>query len=196
MTLTNASMQAHGILIRRAELEDVETVLEAVCQLAKAATTSAHWSRKAFSAYLATDAANCALHTKAMFVACANPFADAMVTQGDKSVSPMHRIVGFAAFSAILMTGTGEASLENMVVSMLWRRHGIGRRLLAAGCLWCRAHASATLFLEVRRTNQAAIALYEDAGFSVVGNRPEYYREPEEDGLQMKKILGVVAEEG
>jgi ribosomal-protein-alanine N-acetyltransferase len=74
-----------------------------------------------------------------------------------------------------------------MAVAPAWQRQRVGKRLLAAGLLWCRAQASDTVFLEVRQSNQAAIALYERAGFLSVGNRPGYYREPAEDGLQMQK---------
>ena len=94
---------------------------------------------------------------------------------------------GFAAFSAILTVGAGESTLENMAVALAWQKQGIGKRLLTAGLLWCRAQASDTVFLEVRQSNQAAITLYERAGFLAVGNRPGYYREPTEDGLQMQK---------
>jgi ribosomal-protein-alanine N-acetyltransferase len=83
-----------------------------------------------------------------------------------------------------------------MAVAGPWQKQGIGGRLLSAGLLWCRAQAAARVFLEVRESNRAAIALYERAGFSVVGNRPGYYREPLEDGLQMRKVLGLVARSG
>jgi ribosomal-protein-alanine N-acetyltransferase len=105
-------------------------------------------------------------------------------------------LVGFAAFSAIMTVGAGESTLENMAVAGAWQRKGIGSRLLASGLLWCRAHAAATVFLEVRASNRVAIALYERTGFSAVGNRPGYYREPAEDGLQMQKALGLAARAG
>jgi ribosomal-protein-alanine N-acetyltransferase len=37
--------------------------------------------------------------------------------------------------------------------------------------------------LEVRRSNEAAIALYEKLGFQVKAVRPKYYENPNEDGL-------------
>ena len=197
MTRPYVATAASGVVVRRAELADVEAVLESVWELAKASATAAHWSRAAFYPYVATEAAGGALQAKAMFLACANPGEVGTAAGGsDKVISQMNGIVGFAAFSTIMIVGAGESTLENMAVATPWQRQGIGRRLLAAGLLWCRAHASGTVFLEVRKSNRAAIALYERARFSVVGNRPGYYREPVEDGLQMQKSLGAVARAG
>ncbi len=197
MTPKDVPTPAQGLVIRRAELEEVEAVLESVLNLTKASATAARWSRAAFHPYLATDEAGGALQAKAMFLACANPLAGAAEAAGGNNPSiKVGRIVGFAAFSAIMTVGAGESMLENMAVAIPWQRQGIGRRLLAAGLLWCRAHASGTVFLEVRKSNRAAIALYERAGFSAVGNRPGYYREPTEDGLQMQKALGLAARAG
>ena len=201
MTGPYAATAASGVVVRRAELEEVEAVLESVWELAKASATAAHWSRAALYPYVAIDGVNGALQAKAMFLACANPGeVRTAAGGGDKPIFPpifpMDGIVGFAAFSTVMTVGAGESTLENMVVATPWQRQGIGRRLLATGLLWCRAHGSATVFLEVRKSNRAAIALYEWARFSVVGNRPGYYREPAEDGLQMQKSLGAVARAG
>ena len=201
MTRSQVPTPASGVVIRRAELDEVETVLESVWELANASATAAHWPRAALYPYVATDEASGALQAKAIFLACVTG-ATPSPTQagGDKPISPpiaaMDGIVGFAAFSAIMTVGGGESTLENMAVATPWQRQGVGRRLLADGLLWCRAHAAGMVFLEVRASNRAAITLYEGAGFSVVGNRPGYYREPTEDGLQMKKPLGFAARDG
>lgn len=197
MTPTDVPAPVKGVVIRRAELEEVEAVLESVWNLAQVSATTARWSRAAFCPYVATDDASGTLQARAMFLACGNPSTTAMEAAGiDRPIAAVDGILGFAAFSAILTVGAGEATLENMAVAMPWQRRGIGRRLLAAGLLWCRAHASGNVFLEVRKSNRAAIALYERAGFSAVGNRPGYYREPTEDGLQMQKLLDRAARPG
>jgi ribosomal protein S18 acetylase RimI-like enzyme len=185
---------ALDVVIRRAELDDVEAVLESVWELAKASAMAAHWSRAALYPYVSTEGASGALQAKAIFLACVNPSAVAREPAGDDNpIATVGRIVGFAAFSTMMTVGAGESTLENMAVAMPWQRQGIGCRLVAAGLLWCRAHASETVFLEVRKSNEAAIALYERARFSVVGNRPRYYRDPAEDGLQMRRSLILVA---
>jgi ribosomal-protein-alanine N-acetyltransferase len=195
--MTRPPMPASGIVIRRAELEAGEAVLESVWELAEASATAARWSREAFTPYVATDAAGGALQAKAMFLAYASEATPSTAqTEGDQPIVRLNRIVGFAAFSAILTMGARESTLENMAVSAPWQRQGNGCRLLCAGLHWCRAQASDRVFLEVRESNRAAIALYERAGFSVVGNRPGYYREPAEDGLQMHKALELSPRRG
>lgn len=196
MTSRDASMAAEGVVIRRAELDEAKSVLESVWKLAKD-SGAAHWSRAAFYPYVSTDESSGALQAKCMFLACVTGSMGATEpTGGDSPLVIEERVVGFAAFSAILTAGAGESTLENMAVAAAWQGRGIGGRLLAAGLLWCRAHAAGAVFLEVRKSNLAAVALYERAGFSAVGNRPGYYREPAEDGLQMQKPLEFVPRAG
>ena len=193
MSQWHVPVPAPGIVIRRAELEDAETVLKSVWELSNASATAARWSRAAFYPYLAKEAAGGVLQAKAMFLACGSTSEAATTTAYDANrITKADNIVGFAAYSAVMTVDAGESTLENMAVAKPWQRQGIGRRLLSAGLLWCRAHASETVFLEVRESNRAAIALYERAGFSSVGNRPGYYREPSEDGVQMRKSLRLM----
>ncbi len=188
MTAARIATRDVGILIRRAELEGAEAVMEAVWELANGSTYAARWSRTAFHPYFASREGSGALQAKVLFLAYAGESeASTATTRADHPIARVNPIVGFAAFSAILTVGAGEATLENMVVAPQWQRRGIGSRLLEAGLLWCRTQASGTVFLEVRESNRAAITLYERAGFLAVGNRPGYYREPTEDGLQMQK---------
>jgi ribosomal-protein-alanine N-acetyltransferase len=46
-----------------------------------------------------------------------------------------------------------------------------------------------SVYIEVRPSNNAAIALYRKLGFYVIGTRPNYYPESNEDALVMKKQL-------
>jgi [ribosomal protein S18]-alanine N-acetyltransferase len=194
VTAPNVPTAAQDVVIRRAELDEVEAVVESVCELERASATAAHWSRAALYPYVATEGANGALQARAIFLACVNLSAAARELAGsDNLIARVGGVVGFAAFSTVMTVGAGESTLENMAVATPWQRQGIGCRLLAAGLLWCRAHAAGTVFLEVRKSNRAAIALYERARFSVVGNRPGYYRDPAEDGLQMRRSLILAA---
>ena len=45
-----------------------------------------------------------------------------------------------------------------------------------------------TWFLEVRESNAAARALYDDLGFELRGRRTRYYSDPDEDGLVMAAV--------
>jgi ribosomal-protein-alanine N-acetyltransferase len=46
-----------------------------------------------------------------------------------------------------------------------------------------------SVYIEVRPSNNAAIALYHKLGFYVIGTRPNYYPESNENALVMKKQL-------
>jgi ribosomal-protein-alanine N-acetyltransferase len=88
-------------------------------------------------------------------------------------------IVGFAVASVV----PPQAELETIAVAAEGQRRGVGRNLFAvlAGEL-AIAHVE-ELFLEVRASNRAALALYLSLGFSQTGCRPRYYIDPVEDAL-------------
>ncbi len=65
------------------------------------------------------------------------------------------------------------------------RRSGIGRRLLAAALLTGLARGARLSTLEVRLGNLPAQALYRRFGYRVVGRRPRYYKDNNEDALLM-----------
>lgn len=52
---------------------------------------------------------------------------------------------------------------------------GLGRSLVHAACHDAVLRGAEEIFLEVRENNQAALALYRQAGFLEVGRRPDYY---------------------
>lgn len=87
-----------------------------------------------------------------------------------------------------------EAELQAISVAPRARRRGIARALLERLCDEARGWRSERLLLEVREFNQAARALYEQAGFTLDGRRRSYYRGaggPGEDALLMSKVLEV-----
>ena len=45
------------------------------------------------------------------------------------------------------------------------------------------------IFLEVRKSNQAAQSLYTKAGFEMIGMRKNFYQKPIEDACMMKYVL-------
>jgi len=79
--------------------------------------------------------------------------------------------------------------LENMAVLPAFRRRGAGSALLAALVAEARAQQAERILLEVRHSNQAAIRLYEQGGFELLGRRPGYYRDPIEEALIMVRVL-------
>ncbi len=80
-----------------------------------------------------------------------------------------------------------QADVMNVAVSPALRRRGIARALFAE--LERRLPEIDELFLEVRASNSGAIALYRTLGFAQVGRRPNYYLDPREDALILRKEL-------
>jgi len=68
-----------------------------------------------------------------------------------------------------------EAEVLTMAVHPRHRRAGVGRLLLEAALRHLYAERINEVFLEVDPDNEAALALYGRAGFTSIGERPEYY---------------------
>lgn len=87
----------------------------------------------------------------------------------------------------ILMPTVGEAELLTIGVAMTQQRKGLGRRMLGEMLALAREMNMQRVFLEVRSSNVAAIALYLSAGFAEVGVRRGYYRDAagSEDAIVM-----------
>ena len=101
-----------------------------------------------------------------------------LVAEGDE-------IVGYLI--AREAAGTGE--ILNLAVDPPYRRGGVARALLDAGLAVLRQRAVEEVFLEVRISNEAAQALYRGAEFRAVGRRRNYYRNPVEDALVLRRQL-------
>ena len=98
---------------------------------------------------------------------------------------------GEVAGYSVVMIAAGEAHLLNLSVAARWQRRGIGRELLAFVTKLARDYAAASILLEVRPTNHAALALYAAAGFSRVAVRRDYYPagEAREDAIVLELKL-------
>ncbi|MEZ5460942.1 ribosomal protein S18-alanine N-acetyltransferase [Dokdonella sp.] len=87
----------------------------------------------------------------------------------------------------VLSVAGGEAHVLNLCVAPAEQGHGHGRRILARLLDLARWHHADRVFLEVRPSNKAAVALYDSVGFNEIGKRPNYYpgRNSREDALVM-----------
>ena len=81
----------------------------------------------------------------------------------------------------------GETDMMNIAVDAHYRRQGIAQALVEALVAQLKEKGNHSLTLEVRISNQPAIALYEKLGFVQVGKRLNYYRNPKEDALILRK---------
>lgn len=82
-----------------------------------------------------------------------------------------------------------ELHVLNVAAAPEARRRGIGRALMEEAHRLGRERACRVATLEVRRSNAAAIALYQALGYRQVGVRPRYYAEENEDALLMNLDL-------
>lgn len=93
-------------------------------------------------------------------------------------------LVGYAIASRI----GDEAELANLAVDPATRRAGIGALLLDDLLATTDTAPAATVYLEVRASNEAAQILYRGRGFEAVGRRKGYYTRPDEDAVVMRHV--------
>lgn len=92
-------------------------------------------------------------------------------------------VAGYVGSQSVL----GEADMMNLAVSSKYRRQGIGRQLVCELVHRLQESCVHSLTLEVRASNEPAITLYHNLGFVQVGRRPNYYVNPKEDALILRK---------
>lgn len=102
------------------------------------------------------------------------------------------QVVGYAVMSL----AAGEAHLLNICLAAPLRGAGHGARLLAHLLAQARAGGALRMFLEVRPSNEAALALYARFGFRPLGLRRAYYRarQGSEDALVLSLALDAADE--
>jgi len=92
------------------------------------------------------------------------------------------RLVGY-----VLARISGEeGEILDLAVLPAERRRGIGNQLIRAVRGAMQREGVRELYLEVRESNAAARALYQQQGFRPVGMRSHYYRNPPEDALVLR----------
>ena len=89
-----------------------------------------------------------------------------------------------------VLTALDQGDVLNVGVRPDLQGQGIGRRLVGALIKKMDERGVASLYLEVRTSNQAAIDLYEASGFKEVGRREGYYEAPREDAVLMCRTSG------
>ena len=80
-----------------------------------------------------------------------------------------------------------ESDMMNIAVDPQYRRQGIAQALVEELVKCLARKGSRCLTLEVRASNAGAIALYGKLGFVQVGLRKNYYRNPREDAMILRK---------
>ena len=81
----------------------------------------------------------------------------------------------------------GDGEITNVVTKGTMRGKGIGKQMLLQLLEEGTKMGVEAFTLEVRKSNDAAIHLYESLGFVTEGVRKNFYEEPTEDALIMWK---------
>lgn len=147
--------------VRRMERADLDRVVE----IEQGLNDAPHWP---FAAYLT------ALDENAV------PRRICLVAE-----DPETGVVGFAVACLV----GPQAELETIAVAAVSQRRGVARRILAAMAEAYKLAQLREVTLEVRASNQPALALYRSTGFRETGRRPRYYIDPVEDAVLLS--LGV-----
>ena len=92
-------------------------------------------------------------------------------------------VVGYVGSQTVL----GETDMMNIAVHPDYRKQGIATDLIQTLIDTLSKQGSHSLMLEVRQTNEPAKNLYQALGFETVGIRKNYYRNPRENALILRK---------
>ncbi|MBQ4582850.1 MAG: ribosomal protein S18-alanine N-acetyltransferase [Oscillospiraceae bacterium] len=94
-------------------------------------------------------------------------------------------VLGYAGLLVML----DEGYITNVAVFPEYRRLGVAAKIIEVYMNFAAANDLAFLTLEVRPSNEAAIALYRRFGFEEVGRRKNYYDLPKEDALILTRYF-------
>lgn len=93
------------------------------------------------------------------------------------------RVLGYVGSQTVC----GETDMMNIAVHPDYRRQKLATGLITGLIGALAKRGSHSLTLEVRASNAAAIAMYTLYGFEQIGLRKNYYRNPKEDALILRK---------
>ena len=99
-----------------------------------------------------------------------------VAVEGDK-------VAGYVGSQSVM----GESDMMNVAVHPDFRRQGVAEKLVLELVAALAKKDNHCLTLEVRASNAPAISLYEKLGFAQIGLRKNYYRNPKEDALILRK---------
>ena len=111
--------------------------------------------------------------------------AESSAGDSDSEQPAAKREKGVGLGFVILRRAGDEGELLQIAVCKSARRRGIADKLMLEALGFAKARALKSVFLEVRKSNESAAALYEKHGFKPVRTRMDYYSDPVEDAIVM-----------
>lgn len=94
-------------------------------------------------------------------------------------------LIGYLLLSVV----EDEGEIVQVAIKDRYRKKGFSATLLDEVLKYCEQTCVKSIFLEVRVSNNAALSLYRKKGFFEIGIRNDYYCDPVEDAVVMKKIM-------
>ncbi|GGC25050.1 ribosomal protein S18-alanine N-acetyltransferase [Pseudoduganella buxea] len=91
----------------------------------------------------------------------------------------------------LVLAVVDEAHLLNVAVAAPWQGKGLGRFLLNQSVACARGLGMESMLLEVRPSNERALAIYRRYGFTEIGRRKGYY--PAANGTREDAIVMRIA---
>lgn len=90
-------------------------------------------------------------------------------------------LAGYVIFYYVL----DEGEIARIAVSPQYRRQGVADQIFAGLLGFCTEKSIERILLDVRISNEPAIAFYRKSGFAEDGIRKNFYENPKEDALLM-----------
>ena len=156
-------MKAISVNVRLASSTDIDRIVE----IERSWVHLSHWSLDAYHRLIEEDT-----FTRSLV---------AEIEQADGKTE----IAAFVIFH--VMDRVSE--IYNIAVDNNHARLGVGTSLMQQVMEWSRAEGARKLMLEVRKSNHGAIGFYKRFGFSISGERLNYYSNPVEDAHVMDRDL-------
>lgn len=111
-----------------------------------------------------------------------------MLRMVDDDNSTCGFVVGRQVAGGVVETSV-DAEIYNIAITTEQQGNGLGQALFDAFVVICVEKGIENIWLEVRESNQVAIAFYEKNGFVHVQSRSNFYKDPREAALLMKRVL-------
>ncbi|HJU74080.1 MAG TPA: ribosomal protein S18-alanine N-acetyltransferase [Gemmatimonadaceae bacterium] len=158
--LRSAQVGTTVVMLRPAQIDDLDSIVEIERE-----SFSDAWSEASFRSLLGRSEVCFVVAT------CAD----------DKEEEVIGYIV--ATFAA------DQGEVANLAVRPELRRSGHASRMLDFIYREAVRRAATSIWLEVRESNQSAIALYTAHGYRQMGRRARYYDDPQEDALVLSRNI-------
>jgi [ribosomal protein S18]-alanine N-acetyltransferase len=155
----NSVALATNLICRRLKTADIPSIMA----IESVSFGRFHWSAQAFEQEMSN-------HLARYWV---------LTHQPDGYVAPL--LAGYIGYWLVF----DEVHITTVAISPDHRGMGLGELLVAKALELGQGHSARMVTLEVRRSNTVAQNLYTKYGFVILGTRPQYYQDNNEDALIM-----------